>query len=125
MNFKNKNIELPKFTIIFEEKIEEIERLNKDLILGKVSRIVVLKKCYEFLAELLTEEKLLEILQGNSFEEIDTKELELFFFYVKLEYEKPLEDAITKREQERINNIFKNTNISEVVKVYEKVNGKK
>ena len=124
MHFKNKKIELPKFTIAFEEKLEEIEKFNKDLMLGKVGRVIVLKKCYEFLTELLTEEKVLEILESDSSEEIDMKELELLFFYIKSEYEKPLEEAIAKREQERINGIFKNANISEIIKLSEKVNGK-
>ncbi len=124
MNFKNKKIDLPKFTIAFEEKIEEIENLNKNFLLGNVRRVEVLRKCYEFLSDLLTEEKLLEILESASFEDIDTKELELLFFIIKTEYERPLEEATVKREQEKINGIFKNTNISDIIKIYEKTNGK-
>ena len=52
MNFKNKKIDLPKFTIAFEEKIEEIENLNKNFLLGNVRRVEVLRKCYEFLSDL-------------------------------------------------------------------------
>lgn len=124
MNFKNKKLNLPKFTISFEEKMEEIENLNKNFLLGNVRRIEVLRKCYEFLSDLLTEEKLLVILESASFDDVDTKELELLFFMIKTEYERPLEEATVKREQEKINGIFKNTNISDIIKIYEKANGK-
>ncbi|MDE6357904.1 MAG: hypothetical protein K2L15_04875 [Eubacteriales bacterium] len=117
MKFKNKTIELPKFTIVFEEKLEEVENLNKDLIKGKVSRVTVLKKCYDFLAELLTEEQLLNMLDSNSYETVDMKELELLFYYIRTEYEKPLKDAILKDEQEKINGILNNPKISDILKL--------
>lgn len=43
---------------------------------------------------------------------------------IKTEYERPLEEATVKREQEKINGIFKNTNISDIIKIYEEANGK-
>lgn len=125
MKFKNKTIELPKFTIYFEEKMEEVETLNKELIKGKVSRVTILKKCYDFLAELLTEEQLLNILDSPSYETVDMKELELLFYYVRTEYERPFKEAVSKDEQERINSIFNNPKISEIIKLSNNVKGKK
>lgn len=125
MKFKNKKIELPKFTIYFEEKLEEIEKLSKELIKGEVTRVSVLRKCYEFLAELLTEEKLLEILESNSFNDVDMKELELLVFFIKTEYEKPLEEAISKKEIEKLNSILGTPKISEIIKLANNSKGKK
>lgn len=125
MKFKNQKIELPKFTIAFEEKLEEIEKLNRELLRGEIGRSAVLRKCYEFLEELLTKEKLLNILESNSFEEIDMKELELLFFFIKTEYEKPLEEAISKKEIEKLNIVLDNPKISEIIKLANNSKGKK
>lgn len=125
MQFKNNKIELPKFTMHFEKMLEELDFLNIDLELAKVGRTTVLKKCYEFLAELLTENKLLEILNSNSFEEIDTKELELLFYLIRMEYQRPLEEAITNHQQEQLNSVLNNHTVSEILKIAQATNGKK
>lgn len=117
MTFKNKKIELPKLTIEFVEKIEELEHLNLQLIDGLVNKRVVLEKLYDFLFALLGNEKLEELLGCSTFEEIDTKELELLYFCLKTEYDRPLEEASIKKQQESINSLLKGTNIKDVLEL--------
>ena len=117
MTFKNKKIELPKLTIEFVEKIEELEHLNLQLIDGLVNKRVVLEKLYDFLFALLGNEKLEELLGCSSFEEVDTKELELLYFYLKTEYDRPLEEASIKKQQESINSLLKGTNMKDVLEL--------
>lgn len=124
MLFKNKEFDLPKFTFEFEEKLEKLEECNKKLISGEIGRTVVLKKCYKFLTELLSEETLLDILTSAKFEEVDMKELELLFFLIKSEYEKPLKEASIKKEKDLLNKMFTGTNISEIIKLSEKMSNK-
>lgn len=114
LKFKEKEVALPKFTLLFEQKHEELNNLNRKLIAGTVSRVEVLKKCYEFLSELLGENAVLNLLEGNSIEDIDTKELELLFLLVITEYERPVKEEKAKLEKKvNFNNL--GTNIKEIL----------
>ena len=114
LKFKEKEVTLPKFTLHFEQKHEELNNLNRKLIAGAVSRVEVLRKCYEFLSELLGESTVLNLLEGNSIEDVDTKELELLFLLVITEYERPVKEEKVKLEK-RINFDNLGTNIKEII----------
>lgn len=125
MKFKEKEIELPNFTIDFEEKLEELEKMNHKFVKGEISRVEVLKKCYIFLANLLSEKKLLEILNAKKMEEVDMRELELLFFKIKTEYEKPLDEAILQKEKEKLKKMFKDPDIREAILLNKNLNKQK
>ena len=124
MKFNNFIIDLPKFTIGLAEKMEEIQSISKDLLIGNTSRRTILEKKFEFLTELFTEEKALQFLSGSCFEDIDIKNLELLYLSIKNEYERPIKEAEVKEHVDELNLMFKNGNIKDIVDIMKIQKGK-
>lgn len=81
----NSEYELPKLTISLAE---DMEKAAKGVALKER-----LKARYDFLAKLFTKEQLAEIVEGQTFSEADTRNIDLAFILVQREYSEPIREA--------------------------------
>lgn len=116
----NKEIDLPKLTFELMEKLENIKE-NK----FKMKRINLIKSKYNFLCKYLTDAEVHRLLDGNSLEDINIKNLELLFFSIENELDKPLIEAQIKEQTQQFEMLLNNKNIKEVLNIYNNQNKKK
>lgn len=121
MKFLNdKEINLPKLTFGLMEKLENIKE-NK----FKMKRMDLIESKYNFLCKYLTEAEVHRLLDGNSLEDINIKNLELLFFSIENELDKPLIKAQIKEQTQQFELLLNDKNIKEVLNIYNNQNKRK
>ena len=110
VNFENKKIELPKYSIDLALKIEELDNFEGSIADG-------LKAMYDFISEVIGIEKTEEVL--GEFNASDPNLINILFLSIVNAYNKPLQDYTIKQSTEVLDNPRLKQGIDTITKVVE------
>ena len=110
VNFDNKKVELPKYSIELALKIEELDNFEGSIADG-------LKRMYDFISEVIGLEKTEELL--GEFTSSDPNLINILFLQIVNEYNKPLQDYTIKRSTQVLDNPKVKQSLDAITKVVE------
>lgn len=103
VKINGKIVDLPKRTLYIAELGEKLGETEKAYENGDISIVDVITAEYDYLKTLFGNERIVEMFDGDAFEDTDISEISLAVINIQNEYNRPVADAKMKKAFDEIN----------------------